>query len=820
MFSRLFNFKKRSGKGAVVRRFFGLDGMYLRGVAYYEGTPDLPLTVAMLDGEGGIIGTTLANLPCEHEGAPPQCGFSFPVPLAWLHYPEIEIPFSFRLVEPGIDFPKGGRKLAKRRLTKLIGQEDNAADCGLESLQHAINLIEPGRKVLILVVHELQRSGAPLIALSIARQLAAVQQCQVMTLCLGPSGPLAAEFAQLGQLATGMGSFLTREPKTAAKLLGSLVAHAHPAALVNSLCTAPLATALQSAGFKVISLLHEFPHAFGPTLVESMMAACEEIIFPCEEVRSHYAAAAAAQGKLTSILPQGAYQVEAGDAAGSTKSDGAAGRAYLKLPPQAEVVLACGTVDTRKGFDWFTSFAIHFSRYSPRGANTHFVWLGKISDRPLYFHGMLSLEANGMTDRFHHVGEMEDPTEAYATASLVMMCSRLDPYPSVVLEAMAMGRPVIGFDRGQGTSTLIDETGFGAVVPSMDMEASRLAIEEILGDRALRDRVAAEGPGLIRKRFRTADYAAAIAARLEKLGGQSLTNPAQAVEPTPATATKNNSGVVAPPTMLLQTPTSLGPPPPEWGSPAWKALVKRDVKALRDTLQKTTTVIQWQFPWGVVAAEVMATVPPQIEDIYLKDNYRFEPQGPVRRIIDGGGNVGLSALWFRKTFPDAEIIVYEPDTRLVAHIKANLAQADVQDVEVIPHALWLSDGTLNFAGDADDRGHLSQDGTHSVPTTDIAKAIGEGVDLLKLDIEGAEFACLEHLMETGAIRRVRAILAELHLNQANTDQALAVLAGLRTHGFALAYDSKIADWLGQEKAASPFKAVGKGKTYMQIYAWK
>ncbi len=814
MLSRLLNFKKRSGKGTVVRRFFGLEGMYLRGAAYYEGSPEIPLTVALLDGDGAIIGTTQANLPCAHEGLPPQCGFAFPVPMVWLHYPEIEIPFSFRLLEPAIDFPKGGRTLAKRKLLKLIGQADLSSHLGMDTLQEAIRVMEPGRKVMVLGIHELQRSGAPLIALSIAREFASAKQCQIMTLCLGPAGPLTAEFARLGPVVTGMDALLTGEPKTATKLLTALFANAHPAALVNSLCTAPLAKALQSSGFKVIALVHEFPHAFGPALVEPMMAACSEIIFPCEEVRGHYAAAAANHGKLTSILPQGAYMVEAGDAAGKTKSDGAAGRAHLKLPPDAEVVLACGTVDTRKGFDWFTSFAIHFSRYSPRAANTHFVWLGKIYDQPLYFHGMHSLEANGVADRFHHVGEMEDPTEAYATASLVMMCSRLDPFPSVVLEAMALGRPVLGFDRGQGTSSLIQETGFGAVVPSMDMEASRLAIERILGDRALRARVATEGPGLIRQRFRTADYAAALATRLETLGGRPLTTQSHPVGAPPAQI------VPAKPSDAVLPPEKPEPSGPEWGSPAWKSLVKQDVKALRSALQNSAAIHQWRFPWGVVQAEVMATVPPQIEDIYLNDNYGFQPQEPVRRIIDGGGNVGLSALWFRQTFPDAEIRVYEPDPRLVTLIKANLAQAGVQDVQVLPDALWHSEGTLNFSGVADDRGQLSPEGTLLVPTTDIAQAIGDGVDLLKLDIEGAEFTCLERLLETGAIRRVKAILAELHLNQANTDQALAVLAGLRSQGFTLVHDAKIADWLGGETQASPFTAVGKGKTYMQLYAWQ
>ena len=98
------------------------------------------------------------------------------------------------------------------------------------------------------------------------------------------------------------------------------------------------------------------------------------------------------------------------------------------------------------------------------------------------------------------------------------MCSRIDPFPSVVLEALAFGLPVLGFDRGQGTSALIEETGYGAVVRSMDMEEARLAIERLLGDEVMRKKVAEEAPAFVRKRFRTADYVEAIADRLEAMG--------------------------------------------------------------------------------------------------------------------------------------------------------------------------------------------------------------------------------------------------------------------------------------------------------------
>lgn len=54
-------------------------------------------------------------------------------------------------------------------------------------------------------------------------------------------------------------------------------------------------------------------------------------------------------------------------------------------------------------------------------------------------------------------------------------------------------------------------------------------------------------------------------------------------------------------------------------------------------------------------------------------------------ILDLGGNIGLSALWFAKQFPKARIFVLEPDAGNVKLLKQNLAGCD--RVTVIPGAI-------------------------------------------------------------------------------------------------------------------------------------
>ena len=506
-------------KGTTVRRYFGLQGLLLKGAVYCKSAPGQPLTVALLDASGKVIRRVVADGPCSRDDLPPRCGFSIPVPMEWLTHPESEIQFSFRVLENGIEFPEGGRVIDKQQIWRIFSGEACIDESGgAERLEQALGEIPRGSMPFVIGIHELQRSGAPLIALSVIRHLVKARGWHPLILCLGPTGPLTEDFAELGQVVVGIGPLLVREPGKITTLLRKLRQVCAPAALANSISTTPLASALKEAGFGVLSLVHEYPFAYSKTFVGTMMEASAEMIFPCEPVREAFSVMLTTHDTRSSVLTQGAYLVEERDAKGRPSIARQELRGRLGIGLEENIVLACGTVDSRKGFDWFTSFVLHFGRYSPLAGKTHFVWLGKAYDKALFFHGQHSVEINGRGGFFHHVEEMDDPSIAYGSADLLLMCSRIDPFPSVVLEALAFGLPVLGFDRGQGTSALIEETGYGAVVRSMDMEEARLAIERLLGDEVMRKKVAEEAPAFVRKRFRTADYVEAIADRLEAMG--------------------------------------------------------------------------------------------------------------------------------------------------------------------------------------------------------------------------------------------------------------------------------------------------------------
>ena len=479
--------------------------------------------MALLDGTGKFITSCPADQPCDREGFPPDCGFAIPVPLSWLFIPEENVRFSFQVVETGVTFPEGGGSLRKRR----IGGSAAVVAC-LDSvvieqrMQEVINGLDPAVPVLVLGIHEMHRTGAPMIALNLARHLAASAGCRVLTLCLDGTGSLQEEFEVLGPVITDVKFLLNNATSKLQQLLAGLRARAYPSAVVNSLSAGNLSIVFEAAGFKVVSLIHEFPFAFEPQWIAEVARASAAVIFPCAEVQAAFHVILRGLPCTTAIQPQGAYMLEN---APERVVDRMAVRERLGIAAEEHLVLACGTIDTRKGFDWFTSFVIHFSRHSDLAGSTHFVWLGKAFDQSLFFHGTHSLAASGIGHRFHHLAEIPDPAEVYASADLLVMCSRIDPFPSVVLEAMGFGLPVLGFDHGQGTSGLIRETGFGMVVPAMDMVDSARAIERMLGDRAFRDMVAANAPAFIRGNFRSDIHAGAVLDCMKALADDPSSSP-------------------------------------------------------------------------------------------------------------------------------------------------------------------------------------------------------------------------------------------------------------------------------------------------------
>ena len=105
----------------------------------------------------------------------------------------------------------------------------------------------------------------------------------------------------------------------------------------------------------------------------------------------------------------------------------------------------------------------------------------------------------GLADRVDLLGLRDDADDILAGADMAVLASRTEGLPNAVMEAMAHGLPVVATDVG-GVRELLDAGG-GSVVPVDAPDELARALEALLDDAALRDRVGAVGRRTIAERY-------------------------------------------------------------------------------------------------------------------------------------------------------------------------------------------------------------------------------------------------------------------------------------------------------------------------------
>jgi FkbM family methyltransferase len=165
-------------------------------------------------------------------------------------------------------------------------------------------------------------------------------------------------------------------------------------------------------------------------------------------------------------------------------------------------------------------------------------------------------------------------------------------------------------------------------------------------------------------------------------------------------------------------------------------------------------------PYEFEYADAM-TAWPQWDEIFVRSSLRFDSAASQPRILDCGANIGLASLYFKMRFPEARITAFEADPSLAAMCRRNLTANGAQDVEVHDAAIWTSAGTVDFVCEGADSGAIAalepsvSGDTVRVRSERLWDWLNEPVDLLKLDVEGAEVPvlndCRDRLCNVGAM---------------------------------------------------------------------
>jgi FkbM family methyltransferase len=182
-----------------------------------------------------------------------------------------------------------------------------------------------------------------------------------------------------------------------------------------------------------------------------------------------------------------------------------------------------------------------------------------------------------------------------------------------------------------------------------------------------------------------------------------------------------------------------------------------------------------------------------LKEIFFKGEYLFEAETDSPVILDCGANIGLATLFFKYLYPRARICSFEADPATASILQKNIEQNQLSDVSAYNLMLSNAEGEHPFYVAADVAGNLQMSAyadrlsNHReimVKTGKLSHYIDGPVDLLKLDVEGAEFDVMTDLKRSGKISQIRRMVIEYHHKFGNQPSCLArFLMLLEEEGF-------------------------------------
>jgi FkbM family methyltransferase len=170
-------------------------------------------------------------------------------------------------------------------------------------------------------------------------------------------------------------------------------------------------------------------------------------------------------------------------------------------------------------------------------------------------------------------------------------------------------------------------------------------------------------------------------------------------------------------------------------------------------------------------------------DIFLLHPYSFKTKNEKPLIIDCGAHIGMSVLYFKKSFPESKIIAFEANPHVYKLLEKNIAANKLKDVTTQNYVLsdtkgkirfYMNDNIGTFNGSIKkDIGGTTELLGEAMLLSEIIAGIKKKTDLVKIDVEGAESNIISDLTETGLLSTPEQYLIEYHHRTNNERSALS-----------------------------------------------
>jgi len=170
-------------------------------------------------------------------------------------------------------------------------------------------------------------------------------------------------------------------------------------------------------------------------------------------------------------------------------------------------------------------------------------------------------------------------------------------------------------------------------------------------------------------------------------------------------------------------------------------------------------------------------------EIFQHGIYDFKAVHSQVRIIDCGANMGAAVCYLKDRYPQSELIAFEPDENNFALLQQNAGR--LPGVRLEKKAVWTYNGTISFqhTGTLSSKIGEAEEGV-TVTTIDcvrLADYLTNPVDMLKIDIEGAEYEVLKDCATS--LSNVANLFIEYHGGVHETGKLAEIIGIAENAGF-------------------------------------
>ncbi len=160
-------------------------------------------------------------------------------------------------------------------------------------------------------------------------------------------------------------------------------------------------------------------------------------------------------------------------------------------------------------------------------------------------------------------------------------------------------------------------------------------------------------------------------------------------------------------------------------------------------------------------------------EMFIYNVYYFKSPVKDPFIIDCGGNIGMSLIYFKYLFPKAKIECYEPDPTTFQILKKNVQLNKFSSITLIQKGVSGKDGKMKFYSFGDIQGgsgntllesqvNFKNIKSFDVDVVELRKENYSKIHFLKIDIEGAEGFMFESFKENDFLSIVDNVNLEYH----------------------------------------------------------